>query len=384
MEPIKEILLSSSIAYLLSPIRSKRLLIKIVWIIFLIVLLFSSFYYVILNILDYLKYDTTTSIYEINELESEFPTISFCLKNNLIFEIDIKEFYFNNIKLIEEWKNHIESYQDPMMGQCYRFNSGLNMSNQSIPIKKSKTSGLFDGFWFKVNSKSNDSKPDSLFITITNHTQNYMHSSQGYNYYASFNYNNYYIIERVFSQKLELPFNNCFKDLSQLTSPNRTIIDYLNTFNRSYSQRECLNSCRNLKFNEFNYCSCQLTSLFDEIWTSCYDSVWQTSCYNEFIDNFSFASCLAYCPLECDSLSYDITSYMEAINDENDTSYINYNIYVYYQDLKYTLISEQPKVELFGLISNLGGILGLFISFSFISLLELFELIAEFIYILFD
>ena len=179
MEPIKEILLSSSIAYLLSPIRSKRLLIKIVWIIFLIVLLFSSFYYVILNILDYLKYDTTTSIYEINELESEFPTISFCLKNNLIFEIDIKEFYFNNIKLIEEWKNHMESYRDPMMGQCYRFNSGLNMSNQSIPIKKPKTSGLFDGFWFKVNSKSNDSKPDSLFITITNHTQNYMHSSQG-------------------------------------------------------------------------------------------------------------------------------------------------------------------------------------------------------------
>jgi len=75
---------------------------------------------------------------------------------------------------------------------------------------------------------------------------------------------------------------------------------------------------------------------------------------------------------------------MEAINDENDTSYINYNIYVYYQDLKYTLISEQPKVELFGLISNLGGILGLFIGFSFISLLELFELMAEFIYILFD
>jgi hypothetical protein len=35
---------------------------------------------------------------------------------------------------------------------------------------KSKTSGLDDGFWFKVNSKPNDSKfPDSLYITITNH-----------------------------------------------------------------------------------------------------------------------------------------------------------------------------------------------------------------------
>jgi hypothetical protein len=56
-----------------------------------------------------------------------------------------------------------------VFGQCHRFNSGLNMSNQSIPFKKSKTRGQDDGFWFKVNSKSNDSKPDSLYITIANH-----------------------------------------------------------------------------------------------------------------------------------------------------------------------------------------------------------------------
>ena len=34
--PIKEIISSSSLAYLLSPIRSRRLLIKIIWIVFLI------------------------------------------------------------------------------------------------------------------------------------------------------------------------------------------------------------------------------------------------------------------------------------------------------------------------------------------------------------
>ena len=45
------------------------------------------------------------------------------------------------------------------------------------------------------------------------------------------------------------------------------------------------------------------------------------------------------------------------------------------------MISQQPKVELFGLISNLGGILGLFIGFSFISLLEIIEVLAELAYI---
>ncbi len=61
-----------------------------------------------------------------------------------------------------------------------------------------------------------------------------------------------------------------------------------------------------------------------------------------------------------------------------------YLINAYYEDSKYTLISQQPKIELFGLISNLGGILGLFIGFSFISCLELIEILAELIYVYFD
>jgi len=65
--PIKEIISTSSFSYLVNPIRSKKLLIKIIWILFLIGFYIGSIYYVILNILDYLKYDTTTSIYEINE-----------------------------------------------------------------------------------------------------------------------------------------------------------------------------------------------------------------------------------------------------------------------------------------------------------------------------
>ena len=43
-----------------------------------------------LNILDYLQYDTTTTIYEMNESESEFPTVSFCSADyDPIFDIKI-------------------------------------------------------------------------------------------------------------------------------------------------------------------------------------------------------------------------------------------------------------------------------------------------------
>jgi hypothetical protein len=113
-----------------------------------------------------------------------------------------------------------------------------------------------------------------------------------------------------------------------------------------------------------------------------------------------------YCPLECDSFEYDINLYQQSLlNTGKISNFYNNSIYygftndfktyenvsktffsinVYYEDLKYTLISQQPKIELFGLISNLGGILGLFIGFSFISCLELIEILAELIYVYFD
>jgi hypothetical protein len=122
--PIKEIISSSSLAYLLSPIRSRRLLIKIIWIVFLIGFLFGSIYYVVLNVLDYLQYDTTTSIFTINEQEAEFPTVSFCCDNDPNFDLKFLYIFFKNEYLIDKWQNHFESYTDSNYGKCYRFNSG--------------------------------------------------------------------------------------------------------------------------------------------------------------------------------------------------------------------------------------------------------------------
>jgi hypothetical protein len=59
-------------------------------------------------------------------------------------------------------------------------------------------------------------------------------------------------------------------------------------------------------------------------------------------------------------------------------------INVYYNDLKYTQISQIPKTNIIDLISNLGGILGLFIGISFLTFGELAELIMEIMFILFE
>ena len=56
---------------------------------------------------------------------------------------------------------------------------------------------------------------------------------------------------------------------------------------------------------------------------------------------------------------------------------------IYYNELKYTLISQEPKTEMFNFISNIGGILGLFLSISFLSFIEIFEFIFEIMFISF-
>jgi len=396
---IKEILSVSSLAYLLSPFRSKRFLIKIIWSFFLIIFLFLSIYYVILNILDYLKYDTIASIQTIYEQKPEFPTVSFCNKFDKNFELNILLFWFNNLNLISDWKNHIEQFIDFNNGKCYRFNSGLNWTNQSIEIKKSKKISNEEGLWLMIYSNTSLDFGE-LKIHIHNYTDNPKNFYRKGSIISSGS-NNYFLVKRTSDQKLESPFNECLKDINQFAF-NKTIIDYLNKTNRKYSQFECFNLCFNLYYNQENPCDCILTSLDEEPSAFCGNN---NSCTEQFNNNFNqIENCSQFCPLECDQYSFEIFhtsakiigsgrinkfndnyvySFLPEFQTYENVSRTYYLINVYYDDLKYTLISQQPKIELFGLISNLGGILGLFIGFSFISLLEIIETLAELVYIYF-
>ena len=176
-ETINEILSVSTLQFLLSPIRSKRLLIKITWALFLVVLFLLSIYYVVLNILDYLKFETFTSYHEINENQSEFPTISLCSADYKdydlkLYEIRFKKSYDFSEDMKKELEKNFEIYTDTYYGKCYRFNSGKNMLNQSIPIKYAKLAGKEARFRIKFQIISKTKTPDyeTFLIYIHNST----------------------------------------------------------------------------------------------------------------------------------------------------------------------------------------------------------------------
>ena len=50
---------------------------------------------------------------------------------------------------------------------------------------------------------------------------------------------------------------------------------------------------------------------------------------------------------------------------------------VYYDQLSYTQISKDAKLDLVDLISGIGGLLGLFLGMSFLSFAEFIEIILE-------
>ncbi len=86
-------------------------------------------------------------------------------------------------------------------------------------------------------------------------------------------------------------------------------------------------------------------------------------CIQKFLDEFNKLDvCNSYCPSECDSYTYDIRESVQPILGSGDMSQeflifknftrIFFSIDVYFEDLKYTLITQQSKYEIFDLVSN--------------------------------
>lgn len=393
---------NSSLQFFSKPIKSKRYLIKALWILFLIMSLYFSIYNIIINFIDYFSYDTITSIHTYNEREAEFPTISFCDPdiNEYYFNIKILQFTFNSQNYTSTWQEHLEIYNDTSFGQCYRFNSGKSIQNESMAIKKSKKAGYDDGFILEFYSAT---KHDygQIYVYIHNHTQN---PATIFNkgYWIRAGTDTYFILKRVFDQRLEKPFNNCFKNVSH--SPfNQTIINYMNKKEWEYNQRECVSICRNLIAMETTNCNCNINSLDEKFKVKCFsknvsDEI--KKCSEKFLIDFNSDLCIPYCPLECDSFNYDIAQTIVPIIDNGNITSVQfqytefntyenvskslYQLYVYYDDLKYTVISQKPKTELYGLISNIGGTFSLFLGLSIGSFLELLEALGELLFIFFD
>jgi hypothetical protein len=193
---------------------SKTIELRIAWIFVILISFGLGFYIIYCNYVNYLTYQSKTTIREINEAKSKFPTVVICNRNmftnefsfqylnnylsstNQSFKND-KDFlykayssYLKNIKHEEEIalihyqiedilltcefnqedcdSSFFESFNHNTYGSCFMFNSDSSFDSYGPGKGRGLTMELFSGVYDRLDDKYSDSK--GLAIIVLNNT----------------------------------------------------------------------------------------------------------------------------------------------------------------------------------------------------------------------
>lgn len=195
-------------------------------------------------------------------------------------------------------------------------------------------------------------------------------------------------LSRTFETRLGPPYSKCKTNLKFTPGPyaitNRSIFPYF--------QRLCFRTCRFEKIS--NLCNksqdyfdnSQYFYTNDTYYFEYVHNLVETNCYNERrkIDQLlrkygENEICKEICPIECHSIKYSVMP-LYIFNHTNPRS----DIEIYYESFSSTWIKQIPKVRADALFSSIGGIVGLFLGCSVITLGELVEFFYSHIWIIID
>lgn len=369
---LRELLLTSTVHSIPNIVKTHYSLVKILWLFFFSLSTILAINFTKNSVLEYLEYEKVTKYQVINEIQSDFPTITFCSENSFNFtsldDLIVNCLFNADTSCFLQKSAYFESYYDIGYGLCYRFNGAYSH------LFKSFYSGIRFGLSLELNIRNYS----DLIISINNKTHLPYSLVNKETYIAPFT-SSFFVVSRIFLKRLPKPYNDCYEDLTTFEF-NKTFINMILKENRTYSQKECLELCGFSYYLEHSTCGCHPPIRNVEV--SCFLKASNEKVKNCTIDfvgrnlkNIMTKTCLNYCPLECESNGLSIEKY--STNSIGSTK-----IRVYLDDLQYTIISQDPKTYLFELIANIGGVLGLFLGISFLSFIEILEIILEIIFIL--
>lgn len=322
---------------------------KVFWLNCMIVLFVTGMIFVDRNVKGFQAYDVVTQIKVIDDETLTFPAITFCLAEfnpenpSIIKPHDLRSafnyYYFDN-ELFSNFDNfeYVSIYTRSINDQsldCYVFNGGKKIfQNEKIALLSNQV-GRSSGLMLTLNM----SKTNVLYYHIGYDNVKPLFSELEIVIYTEKNYV-YMGIKKTVNLMLPKPYSDCTENIdSEMSDLVEKILEQNITYRRDY----CFDLCYN------NYLENYALSLNI--------SKYQAS------SNFTFdfkGNCSQFCPLECSSTSF------ETFKNELPIS-CNFLINFYFTDRKYTEISQIVKTTGADLISNTGGILGLFLELSFFS-----------------
>ena len=414
--------------------------VQFIWLLILLGSTGATFYFISKSIIDYFNYDVVSQTTVINEVPTQFPAVTFC--DNNPFSTEEAQIYMESVadsnglvssksplemlilsqlnssspstsdelrmklglKLSQitckyannDCKSDLHWFWSFFFGNCYTFNSGLNLTNQKINLKEIYRLGKDFGLSISVNlidmNKYFSSNAKGLVVFV--HNCSFKPSSK--EIFVKPGEVTYIQVERTFLEKQPSPYSDCI----ELSSYSSELYDYIINSGQKYRQQDCFELC--LQKKALKNCDCFFPG-YQNLSTQLKPclNLTEFQCLGQQYYNFNLDECKTnYCPLECESIKYDLTlsslifpsqSYYDTfINTQEGRDYfmINYNqtlsidlvksklatFTVFYPSLDHTLLTESPKTSIADLFSQVGGALGMFVSFSIFTLFELMEI----------
>jgi hypothetical protein len=323
------------------------------------------------------------------------------LKQSMGFKID--ESFMNasfHSKPIQDYEKYFKWTFDNFYGNCFDFNSLESESNETKAVKISgPANGLVFTYFIGNNEKYSDSTTKGAIIMIQNNTnqRDFENVIQ-----VQSNAETFITMRRTFTNRLPSPYSSCVYSYQYSQLRNQK--------NRIYRQRDCYEFWNQLIVG--NYCNCSLFYIDHASDTKNCESPSEIDCSDkvslELLDYVSEYKLLDPetqddCPMECNSVDYTIStsvsgpltkSYLnllrknkiiiskfDNISQVSDQDLANsiVRVYINYDQLAYTNITEVGAFTVINLISNIGGFLGLFLGMSLLSLFEFIDLIINLI-----
>jgi hypothetical protein len=430
----------------------KNYVAQFLWLVILLALTGATFWLIAFNIQNYLSYNVVSQTEIVFEKPSLFPTITIC--DNDAYTTKEAEYLFENISYnygfnfsnkvnkdlnyLVQMETSNPSFGDEQRkkigfdlnlinfcsygnincnlsefhwywsydyGNCWQYNSGLNLNNNRIGFKSTNIEGRENGLYivvFPVISKNKFMTTWENGLVVFVHNSSFKPSSADA-IYVKPGEMSFISVRRVFTNNYPFPYSDCI-DLSTYSS---YLYNYIIKSNQVYRQFDCFKLC--IQQNIIQNCGCynlEYSSLNTNL-RPCLNLT-DYVCLDSQKKKFNAEECQANsCPLECNTIKYDL-SYSSLINPglkeynllsaQDVSSYsrilgenltydtfksIWVNIWIYYPTLQYTQITVQPKISIIDLFTQIGGSLGLFVSFSVFTLFELIEIFVLVVHVLF-
>ena len=224
-------------------------------------------------------------------------------------------------------------------------------------------------------------------------------------------------VKRTFKSKYPWPYSHCMSSPSSLSS-SRQFYDFILSSGYSYRQQDCIDLC--IQKQIIIECKCfflkyknPYSNLNENGTYSQLDpclNLTEAECVSDQLNALDVDECTTQmCPLECDTIEYDVSLssatsptlntylnlpqefryFFEAYFSELKNQTLSYNLYqtlfvsfsVYYSSMEYEYVSERPDMGLSDLFVQIGASLGMFISFSVFTFVELAEVLIRILYV---